>query len=339
MAWNNSIKLKNLYYKYCGILFCIFIILIYFFESTYAVEVYGVKVFLLCIYFVLSGIFLFGIFKSRGERQNLLASLALPVIMLPMLLKPILLIPLIGIIVLYFKFKNWRIIGSVALVLFVILYSCFGYISIIINAFSGMVEVTVIQEISSPDVRHKLLLQERDEGALGGSVSVLVHDNVEGKEFLGIVRRETDSVLHSKELYYGHWGDRPAISWVDNKTVMIDGSEFDISNGNTVLESFDIYDIKDLDKYQDVKKYLQEKHYYENLKNLIAESQTTSTISDEGKKAKPNDAAEKIKKKYGLEEPAPETSRNKITIIVKRNLDQRIVEAHFTDSTNFETNK
>jgi hypothetical protein len=50
---------------------------------------------------------------------GLVAALFLPVLMIPMVLKPILLIPLIGLVLLYFRFKNWSFFCSIALVIFV----------------------------------------------------------------------------------------------------------------------------------------------------------------------------------------------------------------------------
>jgi hypothetical protein len=61
-------------------------------------------------------------YRSKGELPNLVAALILPVLMIPMVLNPILFIPLIGLVFLYFRFKKWRVICTIALVIFVVLY-------------------------------------------------------------------------------------------------------------------------------------------------------------------------------------------------------------------------
>ena len=221
-------SLKSLYFKFSGILFCAFIILLYVFTKNYAVVSYSLKVTLICIYFAISTILLFGMYKSKGEIPNLVAALTLPILMIPMVIKPLLLIPLIGLIFLYFKFKKWRMICSIALVIFVVLYCIAGFLSFLASIFSGMVLVTDVQKVQSPNGQYMLILQESDEGALGGSVSVLIENNIIRKSFAGIVKRKTDLQTGRKELYYGHWGERPKISWLDNKTVEINGRKFNI---------------------------------------------------------------------------------------------------------------
>lgn len=230
MEQNRIEKLKYFYFKYSGFLLVYFIILIYVFSYNFAVESYRTKNIFICIYFLITAILLFGIYKSKGEVPNLIALLILPLLMLPMLANPILLIPLIGLFILYFRFRKWRVIYIIAVILFVILYIAVyiiaGFLSLVVAYFSLWGVVNDTQKIQSPNGEYVLIIREIDQGALGGDVYVLVDYNNHRKSFLGIVKRGKDI----KSLYSGSWGDIPKISWIDNETVMINDRKFNIFN-------------------------------------------------------------------------------------------------------------
>ncbi len=226
MEASNTSKLKSLFFKYSGLLFCAFIIMLYLFTHYYAVESVTLKVILICIYFIVTITLLYGMYKSNSAKLNLIAALLLPLLMVPMIANPILLIPLIGILFLYYKFNKWRTTFIIALVIFAIMFCIAGFLNYLASIFSGFGIITDLQDIPSPNGQYSLILRESDEGALGGSVEVLVEENISSKQILGIVKRVNSS--DRKILYYGHWGERPEISWVDDENVRVNGREFNV---------------------------------------------------------------------------------------------------------------
>ena len=85
---------------------------------------------------------------------------------------------------------------------------------------SGFSEVTILQEIMSPNREYTIILKEIDAGATGGAVIALVKEN---NSFIGLEKKEKRI-----NQYQGRWGERPNISWVDNGIVSINGKTINI---------------------------------------------------------------------------------------------------------------
>lgn len=80
-----------------------------------------------------------------------------------------------------------------------------------LGLFPGLGSNTVLLEIRSPDGAWTLT---EEEG--GGDVDI------------SISRVRAGMVEQERFLYWGDWGARPMVRWLDSRTVMIDGKELDI---------------------------------------------------------------------------------------------------------------
>ena len=222
--------LKLSFFKYSGVSFCIFLILLYLFTFNFVVESTILKTILISTYYVIAAVSLFGMYKSEHEKLTRVTALLLPLLLLPMVYSPVLLIPLIGLLFLLSRFKEWKTLRNKAISAFVVLDLIAGYVSFVASIFSGLAVVSDLKIIVSPNQEHILILRESDHGAFGGSVSVLVEDNIPKASFAGIVSKKSDLQTDRKVLYYGRWDSRPELSWIDNENVEIDGRVFNIYN-------------------------------------------------------------------------------------------------------------
>lgn len=214
-------RLKPFCYKLSGPVYCVFLLLMYAFTFTFAVESHMIRIILIALYFAISAFFLIGMYKSVDEVANVAATFLLLLLLLPLVFKPLLLIPLPGLIIIFFKYKKWRIIRYVFFILCIVLYCIAGLIGYLAYVFSGFGSITELQKIPSPDGQYVLIVQESDQGALGGSVSAFVEKNVPKMSFIGIAKRMTDKEVGRKRLYYGYFGEKPNLSWINTNEIRI----------------------------------------------------------------------------------------------------------------------
>ena len=210
-------RLKDILLKYAGFMFCILIIFADIFIRYYDVVAVFTKIFMLFMYFSLTSIFLIAMFKAADEKTNMIGALVIPVFFLGAVDKPLLLISLIGILFFYAKSNKWKTTQRIALCLYMFIYCIVGGASMLLSGFS---EVTILQEITSPNREYTIILKEIDAGATGGAVFALVKEN---NSFIGVEKKE-----RRINQYQDTWGARPNISWVDNEIVSINGKEINI---------------------------------------------------------------------------------------------------------------
>ena len=111
-------------------------------------------------------------------------------------------------------FKIISMMISPVFVIFVLLF-------ILLSDFG---RTTIVRQIDSPDERHRILLVDVDQGALGGNTDVFVEHKQAAFDF-GFFLMQKKSLI-----YRTGWGafEDMELEWKDDATILIDGKAFQI---------------------------------------------------------------------------------------------------------------
>ncbi|WP_247232219.1 DUF5412 family protein [Telluribacter sp. SYSU D00476] len=82
--------------------------------------------------------------------------------------------------------------------------------------FTGFGATSITHNLPSPDGKFLLVIEKHDAGATGGSTEV------------SVMRTFGGQVQWKRRLYLGRWSDEPALQWIDNHTVNINGTDCSI---------------------------------------------------------------------------------------------------------------
>jgi hypothetical protein len=105
----------------------------------------------------------------------------------------------------------------VVITLFFVAVGAFAVVLVGLFVVPGSLFATAFPvEVASPSGEWTFEGEEVDEGALGGSVTISAR------------RVCCVMVERSRPVYFGGWGARPTIAWIDERTVAIDGRPLDL---------------------------------------------------------------------------------------------------------------
>ena len=167
------------------------------------------------LYFILLIGAITSFYKSEKKNANALMLIFLPILLLFSGI-PFKVATMVMICPLFF-FKDITPLRKAA---GIILYSIFITIGILGLLFGDLIQFglnTIIDQQYSPNKAYRTVTVDNDQGALGGNTYVDLE-----KIYFGIVKRPL------KTLYYGRWGEKPKVLWLDENIVSIKGREMDI---------------------------------------------------------------------------------------------------------------
>lgn len=168
------------------------------------------------LYFVLLIGAIISFYKSEKKNTNALILIFLPILLLfsgiPFKVATmVMLCPL-------FFFKDINPLRKAAGILIYSIFIAIGILSLLFGDFIKFGANTIIDQQYSPNKAYKTVTVDNDQGALGGNTLV----NLE-KIYFGTIKRPV------KTLYYGRWGEKPKVLWLDKNIVSINGREMNIS--------------------------------------------------------------------------------------------------------------
>lgn len=133
------------------------------------------------------------------------------------------LLPLCGWLILLRMPKGWLRVTS--LILNGLLTALFLMALPIMLFGISMSASTEVMQVDSPDGRYTAIVQDIDQGALGGDTRVLVRDN-RSTVSIGI-----GSFTHTRGIYWGDWGEWQdmEIFWLTDDILVIDGIAYNAS--------------------------------------------------------------------------------------------------------------
>jgi hypothetical protein len=224
-------RVKNSFYYSSGIGILALLIAAYFFNSMFVVESKVVYYTLQIIFVVTFLVLLCEIYKGQESRFNTVLLIVMPLLLTPYVTIPLLLLPLAGVIIIYLlniKAKKRKNLFIKALIFYCVFFCLVSIAAVFASFFSGLVCITTLEEVVSPDKSKVIVVTESDEGALGGSVSVYTQKRIEKHSFFGISERFSDKKVGKRRLYFGRYGERPKVEWVDNENIKINNKKFNI---------------------------------------------------------------------------------------------------------------
>jgi hypothetical protein len=98
--------------------------------------------------------------------------------------------------------------------------------------FSGVSQDTIISEMTSPNGNYIAIVDESDQGAMGGDVYVTVREKsiTITLGFLGKLISNPKGNIK----YHGEWGDRPTVKFMNDDTLSINGKEVNIQDDSMI---------------------------------------------------------------------------------------------------------
>ncbi|WP_055666077.1 DUF5412 family protein [Desnuesiella massiliensis] len=152
----------------------------------------------------------------KSEKKN---SAALIFILLPVLLLftgiPFKVVTMLIVCPLFF-FKDINSLRKAAGILIYSIFITIGILGLLIKLEQFGSNTTIDQQYSS-NKAYRTVTVDNDQGALGGNTLVDLE-----KIYFGTIKRPV------KTLYYGRWGEKPKVLWLDENIVSIKGREMDI---------------------------------------------------------------------------------------------------------------
>ena len=129
-----------------------------------------------------------------------------------------------------YKRKSIKIGMAVIMSIFYVLIALFIYFFPF--ALSAMRRPEVVETSYSFDHKYIMVLEETDLGATGGNVDVYFGRNID----FGLLGH----YMPMKTKYYGHWGERPDFSFVNNHLISINGELIEMK-GRNYLSNNELY--------------------------------------------------------------------------------------------------
>lgn len=170
------------------------------------------------LYFMLLIGAIMSFYKSEKKNANALMLIFLPILLLFSGI-PFKVATMVMICPLFF-FKDINPLRKAAGILIYSIFITIGILGLLIVKFGDFGKFsfnTVIDQQYSPNKAHRTVTVDNNQGALGGNTLV----NLE-KIYFGAIKRPV------KTLYYGRWGEKPKVLWLDENIVSIKGREMDI---------------------------------------------------------------------------------------------------------------
>ncbi len=169
------------------------------------------------IYFIILILAMISFYNSKEKDVISIALIFLPFILLLTGI-PFKVITMISVLPLFFVKgikAEVRMIGVLIYWLLIII----GIFGICLSDFGAK---NIIDQKYSPNGIYRTVTIDVDQGALGGDTII----NLE-RLYFGIMKKDI------KILYRGHWGEKPTVIWLDNKSVRINQKDFNIYTSKT----------------------------------------------------------------------------------------------------------
>lgn len=170
------------------------------------------------LYFILLIGAIMSFYKSEKKNANALMLIFLPTLLLFSGI-PFKVVTLVMVCPLFF-FKDINPLRKAAGIILCSIFITIGILVLLIIKFGYFGKFSfnaIIDQQYSPNKAYRTVTVDNDQGALGGNTLV----NLE-KIYFGAVKRPV------KTLYYGRWGEKPKVIWLDKNIVSIRGREMDI---------------------------------------------------------------------------------------------------------------
>lgn len=166
------------------------------------------------LYFILLIGAIMSFYKSEKKNANALMLIFLPTLLLFSGI-PFKVVTLVMVCPLFF-FKDINPLRKAAGILIYSVFFTIGILGLLIK-FKQFGANIIIDQQYSPNKTYRTVTIDNDQGALGGNTFVDLE-----KIYFGTIKRSV------KTLYYGRWGEKPKVLWLDENIVSIKGREMDI---------------------------------------------------------------------------------------------------------------
>jgi hypothetical protein len=189
------------------------------------------------IYYIITLVTIIGLFFKR---EHLIITIITP-FLLPMFLiisilyigDFLIVIPtLISVILINFVTKGKILFKIISLCICILPFFAIVIMYFLGFLFSGVSQDTIISEITSPNGKYIAVIDESDQGAMGGDVYVTVRKKSITISFGFLGKLVSNPKVQT--MYQGDWGERPTVKFIDDNTLLINGKEAYIQDDTTI---------------------------------------------------------------------------------------------------------
>lgn len=176
-----------------------------------------ISIILKILYFIILTFAIVSFYRSKKKNVISIILFFLPIFLLLTGI-PFKVVTMILVLPLFFLKGLKPAVRTIGILIYVLLIPI-GILGICLGNFGAN---TVIDQQYSPNVIHRTITIDSDQGALGGDTLVILE-----RIYLGIAKKNI------KTLYHGHWGEKPKVIWIDNNTVKINEIDINIDTSKT----------------------------------------------------------------------------------------------------------